>query len=266
MSYKNIEMTLVDTHTHLYVPQFDQDRDAVIQQAIKDGVEHFYLPNIDSSSIESMLELEATYPKRCFPMMGLHPCSVKENYEEELAIVKNWLEQRPFVAVGEIGLDLYWDKTFIEEQKKAFRTQINWAKELNIPIVIHSRESTSEVIEILRAEKDENLRGIFHCFGGSIEEAQAIIELDFYLGIGGVVTFKKSGLDKTMAEIDLKHVVLETDSPYLAPTPYRGKRNESAYIRLVAEKLAGIKNVSFAEVAAITSENAQQIFNVSILS
>ncbi len=193
-------------------------------------------------------------------MMGLHPCSVKENVEEELAIVKKWLDQRHFCAVGEIGLDLYWDKTFFEQQKAAFRTQINWAKELGLPIVIHSRESTWEVIEILRAEQDEKLRGIFHCFGGSVEEANAITELGFYLGIGGVLTFKKSGLDKTMEEVDLKHVVLETDSPFLAPTPYRGKRNESSYVRLVAERLAAVKNISLQEVMETTTHNALNIF------
>lgn len=254
---------LIDTHTHLYVPQFDKDRTEVIERAIADGVERFYLPNIDSESIESMLDLEKKYPERCFSMMGLHPCSVKENYEEELAIVKKWLEQRPFVAVGEIGLDLYWDKSFFEQQKSAFRTQINWAKELNIPIVIHSRDSTAEVIEILKIEKDERLRGIFHCFGGSETEAKTIIDLGFLLGIGGVLTFKKSGLDKTLEHIDLQHIVLETDSPYLAPTPYRGKRNESSYVRLVAEKLASIKQVSFKEVADITTKNAQIVFQAT---
>lgn len=254
---------LIDTHTHLYVPQFDKDQTEVIERAIADDVEQFYLPNIDSTTIESMLDLEKKYPEHCFPMMGLHPCSVKENYEEELVIVKKWLDQRSFVAVGEIGLDLYWDKSFFEQQKAAFRTQIAWAKELNIPIVIHSRDSTAEVIEILALEKDERLRGIFHCFGGSVAEAEAIIDLGFYLGIGGVLTFKKSGLDKTLEHVDLQHIVLETDSPYLAPTPYRGKRNESSYVRLVAEKLASVKQTSFAEVAEITTKNAQAIFQVA---
>jgi len=256
-------MMLIDTHTHLYVPQFADDRKEVVERAIATGIEQFFLPNIDSTSIDAMLDLEQQYPQRCFAMMGLHPCSVKENVEEELAIVKQWLDRRSFVAVGEIGLDLYWDKTFFEEQKMAFRTQINWAKALGIPIVIHSRESTQEVIDILRAEKDERLRGIFHCFGGSVEEANAITELDFYLGIGGVVTFKKSGLDKTLEHVDLQHIVLETDSPYLAPTPYRGKRNESSYIRLIAEKVAAIKQIPFTEVAKVTSLNALNIFEKS---
>ncbi len=252
---------LVDTHAHLYSEKFKDDRDEMIQRAVDNGVEQFFLPNIDNSSIEGMLALEKKYPNRCFPMMGLHPCSVQKNYKEELATVKAWLDKRPFCAVGEIGLDLYWDKTFFEQQKDAFRQQINWAKDLDVPIVIHSRESTSEVIEIIKAEKTDKLRGIFHCFGGSVEEANTIIDLGFYLGIGGVLTFKKAGLDKTMEEIDLAHVVLETDSPYLAPTPKRGKRNESAYTRLVAEKLAEIKGLSLEEVAAITTKNANEVFS-----
>jgi len=252
---------LIDTHTHLYINKFDGDRAEMIQRAIDNGVEQFFLPNIDRSSIDGMLELEKQYPNRCFPMMGLHPCSVKENYKEELAIVEEWLYKRPFCAVGEIGLDLYWDKTFYEEQKTAFRQQMSWAKDLDIPIVIHTRNATQETIDLVREEKDEKLRGIFHCFGGSVEEANAIIELGFHLGIGGVLTFKKAGLDKTMKHIDLKHVVLETDAPYLAPSPHRGKRNESAYVKLVAEKLATIKGVTFEEVARITSDNAQQIFS-----
>lgn len=251
---------LIDTHTHLYLNRFDEDRTETIERAIAQGIEQFYLPNIDSTSIDSMLALEASYPDRCFAMMGLHPCSVKENVEEELAIVKKWLDQRAFCAVGEIGLDLYWDKTFFEQQKTAFRTQIQWAKALDLPIVIHSRESTWEVIEILRDVQDEKLKGIFHCFGGSVEEANAITELGFYLGIGGVLTFKKSGLDTTLAEVDLKHLVLETDAPFLAPTPYRGKRNESAYVRLVAEKLAAVKNISIEQVEQVTTQNAQTIF------
>lgn len=251
---------LIDTHAHLYLKQFDDDREDMLKKAVQNGVEKFYLPNIDSATIASMMDLEVQYPEQCFPMMGLHPCSVKENYLEELAIIEQWLAKRPFVAIGEIGLDLHWDTTFFEQQKEAFRTQIKWAKELNIPIVIHSRKSTWEAIEIVREEKDERLNGIFHCFGDDVTAARAIIDLDFYLGIGGVLTFKKSGLDKTMKEIDLAHVVLETDAPYLAPTPYRGKRNESAYIRLIAQKLADVKGVSLEEVAKITTQNAQNIF------
>ena len=253
-------MHLIDTHAHLYVKQFEGDRAAMIQRAIDNNVKEFYLPNIDSETIEDMLALEAAYPDRCYAMMGLHPCSVKENVEEELQIVKSWLEKRPFCAVGEIGIDLHWDTTFFEQQKQAFRQQIHWAIDLDIPIVIHSRKSTWEVITILREEKHPKLRGIFHCFGGNVEEAVAIIDLGFYLGIGGVLTFKKAGLDKTMEAIDLEHVVLETDAPYLAPTPYRGKRNESAYVHLIADRLATIKGLSLREVTAITSQNAKNIF------
>ncbi|HFB99497.1 MAG TPA: TatD family deoxyribonuclease [Phaeodactylibacter sp.] len=251
---------MIDTHTHIYLDQFEGDRAEMLQRAKENGVEKFYLPNIDSTSIDAMLQLEKDYPETCIAMMGLHPCSVKENYKEELALVKEWLDKRYFCAIGEIGIDLYWDKSTFEIQKEAFQTQINWAKELDIPIVIHSRNSTNEVIEILRKEKDDRLRGIFHCFGGSVEEANAIIELGFHLGIGGVVTFKKSGLDKTMEQVSLKNVVLETDSPYLTPTPFRGKRNESGYVKLVAEKLATIKGVPLQEVSRITTENARSVF------
>lgn len=256
---------LVDTHTHIYLNQFDEDREAMMQRAKENGVEKFYLPNIDSESIDEMLKLEAEYPDTCIAMMGLHPCSVKpENYKEELAIVKKWLEEREFCAVGEIGIDLHWDTSTFEIQKEAFRTQINWAKELELPIVIHSRKSTQEVIDVLKEEKDDKLRGIFHCFGGTVEEAKSIIDLGFYLGIGGVLTFKRAGLDKTMEEVSLENVVLETDSPYLAPTPFRGKRNESGYVKLVAEKLAAIKNISLEEVGRITSNNASKIFEKEI--
>ncbi len=256
-------MQLIDTHTHLYVEQFEKDRAATIERAISKGVEKFYLPAIDSETHEAMFELEAEYPNRCFAMMGLHPCSVKADYERELKIVEEWIRKRPFCAIGEIGIDLHWDTTFVEQQKEAFTRQINWAKDLDVPIVIHSRKSTWEVIEILRAEKSDKLRGIFHCFGGTVAEAEAIIDCGFHLGIGGVLTFKKAGLDKTMEAIDLEHVVLETDAPYLAPTPYRGKRNESAYVELVAQKLALIKGVDISEIARITSENAQKIFTNS---
>ena len=251
---------LVDTHTHIYLDQFDDDLAEMMQRAKDNGVEKFYLPNIDSSSIDAMLNLEKLHPGTYVAMMGLHPCSVKENYKEELAIVKSWLDKRVFCAIGEIGIDLHWDTSTFEIQKEAFRTQIKWAKELDVPVVIHSRKSTKEVIYVLREEKDDRLRGIFHCFGGSVEEAKSIIDLGFYLGIGGVVTFKKAGLDKTMEDIPLENVVLETDSPYLSPSPYRGKRNESGYVKLVAEKLAAIKNRTLEEVAEITSKNALDIF------
>ena len=251
---------LIDTHAHLYASQFDEDREAMLDRALTAGVERFYLPNIDSGSIASMLALEARHPDRCFAMMGLHPCSVKENFEDELAMVKEWLFKRHFCAVGEIGIDLYWDKTTLPQQIIAFRRQIHWAIELDLPIIIHARESTEEILQVLQEEQHERLRGIFHCFGGSLEQAERIIGMGFLLGIGGVLTFKKSGLDQTLLHIDLKHMVLETDAPYLAPVPYRGKRNESSYVRLVAEKLAGIKNAAFTEVAAITTANAKRLF------
>lgn len=255
-------MSFIDTHTHLYAAQFDEDREAMIKRAIAAGVEQFYLPNIDDTSIAPMLQLEQDYPDRCFPMMGLHPCSVNADYQKQLNLVEEWLNKRPFVAVGEIGMDLYWDKTFFEEQKTAFIQQTRWAMERQMPIVIHSREATPILIDLVRELQDGSLKGIFHCFGGSLEEAKAIIDLGFLLGIGGVLTFKKSGLAQTLASIDLKHIVLETDAPYLAPTPFRGKRNESAYLLNVAEKLAEVKNISLSEIGRLTNENAKAIFGM----
>lgn len=251
---------LVDTHTHLYAEPFDKDRSEMMARAMGTGVTRFYLPNIDSNSIEPMLELEANYPGQCFAMMGLHPCYVKENYKEELALVEKWLGERPFVAVGEIGIDLYWDKTFFEQQKEAFRIQINWAKELDIPIVIHARDALDIIIDIVQEEKDERLNGIFHCFTGTVEQAQRIRDLDFMMGLGGVLTFKKSGLNKVAEAIPMDYFVLETDSPYLAPKPNRGKRNESAYILYVAQKLAEFKNIPLKEVMGKTTQNADKVF------
>lgn len=251
---------MIDTHTHLYLKEFDHDRQEILERATQNGVEQFYLPNIDSTTIEAMLDMEASHPQQCVAMMGLHPCSVRENYREELAIVKDWLWKRPFCAVGEIGLDLHWDTTFAEEQKAAFRTQIGWAKKLDLPIVIHSRKATDEILEILKEEKEDRLRGIFHCFGGTAKQANEIISLGFYLGIGGVLTFKNAGLDATMKSVPPDYVVLETDSPYLAPVPHRGKRNESAYLPLIAKKLAEVKGLDIKEIGAITSANARKIF------
>ena len=253
----------IDTHTHIYVKQFDEDREEMIERAIEAGVETFFLPNIDQDSIESMINLETQYPNRCHAMMGLHPCSVDENVEESLEVVKSYLDKRSFVAIGEIGIDLYWEKKFFSQQEMAFKKQISWAKEADVPIVIHCREATQDVLKILRECHDNKLRGIFHCFGGSVEEAEQIIELGFLLGIGGVLTFKKAGLDNTLNAIGLENIVLETDSPYLAPVPFRGKRNESAYVRIVAEKLAEIKQIPLSEVAKITSENAMRIFQMN---
>ncbi|MCP4438051.1 MAG: TatD family hydrolase [Aureispira sp.] len=253
---------LVDTHTHIYVPKFDEDRDAMIQRAIDSNVQHFFLPNIDRPSIPQMLELEAAYPERCHAMMGLHPCSVDGDYMKTLALMEKWFEKRSFCAVGEIGLDYYWDKTHIKEQKEAFRIQSRWAKELDIPIVIHARDSLDDLIQLVGEEKTDNFRGVFHCFGGSLEQAQKIIDLGFLMGIGGVLTFKKAGLDAVVKDIDLKHLVLETDSPYLTPHPYRGKRNESAYIKIIAERLAKVKGISLEEVAKATTANAFELFGI----
>ena len=253
---------LVDTHTHLYATEFDPDRDAVIRKAIDNGVEKFFLPNIDSSSIPSLFDLCKKFPHNCFPMMGLHPCSVNNKYGDELHVVEHWLGKRKFYAIGEIGIDLYWDKTFINQQKDAFAQQIELAKDHELPIVIHTRNSFNETFEIVSQMNDEKLKGIFHCFSGTLEEADKIISLGgFKLGIGGVLTFKNSGLDKVVKDIALENIVLETDSPYLAPVPHRGKRNESSYLVLVAEKLAEIKNTDLASVADMTTKNAFEIFN-----
>jgi len=251
---------LVDTHAHLYAGRFDQDREAMLQRAFDAGVEAIYLPNIDGDSIEAMLQLEAAYPRRCFAMMGLHPCSVDAGYEAALAKTKEWLDRRDFCAVGEIGIDLYWDKTFVDEQRAAFLTQVGWAVERELPVVIHSRESIDMIIELLQELSDDRLRGIFHCFTGDARQAQAAIDLGFYLGIGGVLTFKNSGLDQVLKTIDLAHLVLETDAPYLAPAPHRGKRNESAYVRLVAERLAAVQGRSMEAVARQTTRNAYAVF------
>lgn len=256
-------MNFTDTHTHLYSEEFNTDIDDVILRSVNIGVSRFFLPNIDSASIVPMLNLCDKYPLNCFPMMGLHPCSVKENYKEELKIAESWFSRKKFYAVGEIGIDLYWDKTYAEEQKQAFITQIEWAKMFKLPIVIHTRNSFEETIEIVEKFNDENLKGIFHCFSGSLDDADRIIALGgFKLGIGGVVTFKKAGLDEIVKQIELKHLVLETDSPYLAPVPYRGKRNESSYIVEIAVKMAELHNASIEEIAQITTKNTKEIFGI----
>jgi TatD DNase family protein len=250
----------VDTHTHLYAEEFNSYRKQLINKAISNGIGKFYLPNIDSTSIEGMLALEKEYPQHCFAMMGLHPCSVNESVEKELEIVKDWLSKRKFCAVGEIGIDLYWDKTFFTQQQHAFRTQIQWALDYNYPVVIHCRESFDEIYEIL-VSFSRLPKTIFHCFSGTAVQAKKILDLgNFKLGIGGVLTFKNSGLDKVVEQIDLEHLVLETDAPYLAPVPFRGKRNEPSYMLEVARKLAQIKNVSTTEVEEITTRNAEFIF------
>lgn len=256
-------MTLIDTHTHLYVEQFAEDREEVVRRAKNVGVERMYLPNIDVGSIEGLLALEASDPQSCIAMMGLHPCSVKDDYQEQLGQIRSWLEKRPFAAVGEIGMDLYWDQTYEKEQEKAFLTQVEWALEFDRPIVIHSRETIDQLIKLVREVGDSHLRGIFHCFTGTVEQAEQIMELGFYLGIGGVLTFKNSGLDKTVAQLPLERLVLETDAPYLAPVPHRGKRNESAYVLNVAEKLADVQGISLKAVAEQTTANANTLFGLS---
>jgi TatD DNase family protein len=253
-------MQLIDSHCHLYGETFTNDIEAVIQRAVTEGVSHFYLPAIDSETHQAMLDLETRFPGQCIAMMGLHPCSVKENYKQELALVAEWLEKKPFPAVGEIGLDYYWDRTFDKEQSAAFHQQIEWALHYKIPIVIHSRESTEDCLRIVQEHQKGDLGGIFHCFTGTADEAKRIIDAGFYLGIGGVLTYKKSTLPDALKDIPLEHLVLETDAPYLPPVPFRGKRNESSYLKYVVEKLAEVKGVSKEEVAKITTANAQKIF------
>ncbi|HIC8644531.1 TatD family hydrolase [Elizabethkingia meningoseptica] len=252
---------MIDTHTHLYSEQFDEDRDEAISRAKEAGVERFYLPAIDSETHEQMLQLEAQYPGEIFAMMGLHPCSVQpETWENELALVKEYIDKRPFCAIGEIGIDLYWDKSTLDIQVKAFEQQIDWAIEKDLPIVIHTRESFNETFEVLERKKHPKLRGIFHCFSGNLEQAQHAIDLGFILGIGGVVTFKNGKIDQFLDEIPLDKIVLETDSPYLAPVPHRGKRNESAYTSLVLGKLVDIYKKDYKEIEAITNQNALNMF------
>lgn len=252
----------IDTHTHLYEEQLNLDETEMIERALDAGVTKMYMPNCDSGTIESMMRIAKTWPANCFPMMGLHPCYVKDNYKDELAVVADWLSKDKFYAVGEIGLDYYWDLTHTEQQKDAFAYQIDLALQYNLPIVIHSRESTQDCIDIVRSKQNGKLNGIFHCFGGTIDEAKQIIDLGFYMGIGGVVTFKKSTLPDVITAIGLSNLVLETDAPYLAPVPYRGKRNESGYIPLIAEKIGDTLQMSREEVASITTANAEKIFGI----
>jgi TatD DNase family protein len=255
-------MIITDTHTHLYSDAFDDDRTEMMQRAIDANVKRFFIPAIDSTYTEEMLQLEKDFPEYVFLMMGLHPTSVKENYKEELKHVEDFLKNRKFCAIGEIGIDLYWDKSTLDIQIEAFKYQINLAKQYKLPIVIHCREAFDEIFEVLEHEKSDDLYGIFHCFTGDLEQAKQAISYNMKLGIGGVVTFKNGKIDQFINQIDLKHIVLETDSPYLAPKPFRGKRNESAYVTKVLEKLSELYNVSEEEIATITTENSKAIFGI----
>lgn len=251
-----------DTHTHLYADEFDADRSLTIQKAIDLGVKKFFVPAIDSNSIPKMYDLEMQFPENVFLMAGLHPCYVKNNFETELQIIEQQLAQRNFIAIGEIGIDLYWDKTTLDIQKKAFQFQIQLAKKHKLPINIHCRDAFDEIFEILQQEKSDDLYGIFHCFSGTYEQALQAISFNMKLGIGGVVTFKNGKIDKFLNQISIKNIVLETDAPYLAPVPFRGKRNESSYIPLIAQKLALIYNLSVNEIAEITTANSKAIFGI----
>jgi len=255
-------MQLTDTHTHLYVEQFDEDRSEVINSALAAGVTRFFIPAIDSSYHQAMFELEKNFSDHVYLMMGLHPTSVKENYREELAIVRSWLDKRRFYAIGETGIDLYWDKSYLQQQQEAFKTQLQWCKELDLPVVIHCRESFDEIFEVLEEEKSSDLRGIFHCFTGTLEQAHKALSYNMKLGIGGVLTFKNGKIDQFLDQIPIEHIVLETDAPYLAPTPFRGKRNESAYLVNILDKLVDIYNFTPAELATITTQNSKDVFRI----
>ena len=255
--------SLIDTHTHLYLDSFKNDLSIIINNCQKNGIKKLLLPNIDSTTINAVNQLSRKYAEICYPMMGLHPCSVKENFHSELAIIENELNKGEYIGIGEIGIDLYWDRSTLDEQKLVFETQVKWAKERNLPIVIHTREAFEEVFSIIDSLNDNELTGIFHCFTGNKEQAEHIINYGgFKLGIGGVVTYKNSGLDKTLKCIDVDHLVLETDSPYLTPTPFRGKRNESTYLTYIAEKLSSIYGCSIDDIAKKTTTNALEIFKL----
>ncbi|UJF19377.1 TatD family hydrolase [Vibrio sp. SS-MA-C1-2] len=253
---------MIDSHAHIYGSEFNDDRDEVVARAKKQSIEMILQPNIDLESIEPMLATEAKYPGFCRSMMGLHPCYVDGNVDETLAIIESWFDKHNFIAVGEIGIDLYWDKTYQAEQEHAFVTQLNWSKARNLPVVIHTRDSIDQVLSLLEKEQDGSLTGVFHCFGGTLQQAQAINALGFHLGLGGVSTFKNSGMNDVLPELDLSRVILETDSPYLAPVPNRGKRNEPAYTQLIGQKLADSKGLTLAEIDRITTKNTKQLFKL----
>lgn len=253
-------MNLIDTHAHIYSSKFDSDRDEVIDEIRKAGIERIYMPNVDVETIEKMLDCESRYGDLCIPMMGLHPCDVKEDFEQQLYVMEDWLSKRSFAAVGEIGTDLYWDKTGFERQKEALNIQLGWAKEKSLPIVLHCRDSIDETIEIIEKAQDGTLTGIFHCFNGTLDQAKKIVKLGFLLGIGGVATYKNGGLDQVIPFIGLENLVLETDAPYLAPVPFRGKRNTPAYLPAISQRVGDLLQVSSAEVAAMTKSNALNLF------
>lgn len=254
--------TLTDTHTHIYYHAGTPKLAEQMQRCFDQGITRLFLPNVDIDSMEKVFETVDAYPSNCFPMLGLHPCDVKENFQEVLANIRQRIDTAKIYAIGEIGIDLYWDKSTLAWQQEAFRQQIRWAKEMGLPVSIHCREAFDEVFEVLESERDERLFGIFHCFTGNLEQAHRAINLGFMLGIGGVLTFKKAGLDAVVKEIDLKHIVLETDAPYLAPVPFRGKENESSYLYYVAEKLADIHEMAIDKIAEITTENSKLIFKI----
>lgn len=255
-------MKLIDTHTHLYLEQFDSDRAEVIRTAVQAGVENMLLPNIDSGSLEAMNRLALNFPENCYQMMGLHPTSVKDDYEKELELVESELQKGGYIAVGEIGMDLYWDKSFIVQQEDALRRQLRMAKERKLPVSIHTRDAFNEIHTVVKEEQTGKLNGIFHCFTGNEEEARKIIDLGFKMGIGGVVTFKNSNLGEVIRDIPLEHFVLETDAPFLAPTPFRGKRNQSSYLVKIAEAMAMIKGIEIEEVAEVTTKNARDVYKI----
>lgn len=252
----------IDSHAHIYSEQFKADQQEAIRKAEEAGVSQILMPNIDHTSIDAMLQTESDHPAVCLAMMGLHPCSVQKHFEQELYTVENWLARRSFIAIGETGVDLYWDKTFLAQQQEALAIQARWAKQYRVPIVLHTRDAFRETYEVIAREQDGTLTGVFHCFSGSAEEARQALELGFYLGIGGVATFKNGGLDKLLPEVPLERLLLETDCPYLAPVPHRGKRNEPAYLPLIAQKVADIKQIPLAELAAATTANSRKLFNL----
>ncbi len=255
-------MVYTDTHTHFYYETDEGKQAKMLQRCLDNNISRLFLPNVDVSSVGLMFDIVDRWPENFFPMLGLHPCDVKENWQEEIEKIKTAGAGRKIYAIGEIGIDLYWDKTLLAEQLQAFEQQINWAKDLDLPIVIHCRDAFDETYEVLQRLNDDKLRGIFHCFSGTVEQAHKVIDLGFYLGIGGVVTYKNAGLDKVVAQIDLKYLVLETDSPYLTPVPFRGKPNESAYLKYIAEKIADLHQIDVAEVARITTDNSKTIFAI----